>query len=158
MEGGRLIAPLADWLGDWSKTTEQHHERWDGTGYPKKLAGRDIALGARIVSVVDAFEVMTSARSYKKAASPTSARQELLRCAGTHFDPEIVRAFLNISVGRLRCATGPAALLGTGMVLSDLRFLSLFGRGGDSSVAIDGSAHELDVDADEVNVDADADD
>ena len=154
VEGGRLVAPLADWLGDWSKTTEQHHERWDGTGYPYKLAGSEIALGARIVSLVDAFEVMTAARSYKKAASPTSARQELLRCAGTHFDPEIVRAFLNISVGRLRWATGPAALLGTGMVLSDFRFLSPFGSG-DASVAIDD--HHLDLDDDDLDVDVDAD-
>ena len=154
VEGGRLVAPLADWLGDWSMTTEQHHERWDGTGYPKKLAGTEIALGARIVSLVDAFEVMTAARSYKKAASPTTARQELLRCAGTHFDPEIVRAFLNISVGRLRWATGPAALLGTGLVLSDgLRSISPFGGGGGggvpdaaSSLAIDD--HELDDDFD----------
>ena len=154
VEGGKLVAPLADWLGDWSKTTEQHHERWDGTGYPKKLAGNDIALGARIVSLVDAFEVMTAARSYKKAASPTSARQELLRCAGTHFDPEIVRAFLNISVGRLRWATGPAALLGTGMVLSDFRFLSPFGSG-DASVSIDD--HDLDLDADDLDDDVDVD-
>lgn len=153
IEGGRLVAPLADWLGDWSMTPEQHHERWDGTGYPKKLKGAEIALGARIVSLVDAFEVMTAARSYKKAASPTSARQELLRCAGTHFDPEIVRAFLNISVGRLRWATGPAALLGTGLVLADLRFLSPFGGGGDASVAID----DRDLD-DDGGVDGDDDD
>jgi len=114
IEGGRLVAPLADWLGDWSKASEQHHERWDGTGYPHKLAGTDISLAARIVSLVDAFEVMTAARSYKKAASPTTARQELLRCAGSHFDPEIVRAFLNISVGRLRWATGPPRSSGPG--------------------------------------------
>ena len=168
VEGGRLVAPLADWLGDWSKTPEQHHERWDGSGYPKKLAGNEISLGARIVSLVDAFEVMTAARSYKKAASPTTARQELLRCAGTHFDPEIVRAFLNISVGRLRWATGPAALLGTGLVLSDgLRSISPFGGGGGgapdaaSSLSIDDRAldddfdpdHDFDDDDIEVDVD-----
>ncbi len=153
VEGGRLVAPLADWLGEWSKTPEQHHERWDGTGYPKKLAGDQISLGARIVCMVDAFEVMTAAHSYKKAASPTTARQELLRCAGTHFDPEVVRAFLNISVGRLRWATGPAALLGTGLVLSDLRFVSPFGKGGDASMALDD--HDLDDDG---GVDGDDDD
>ena len=166
IEGGRLVAPLADWLGEWSKTTEQHHERWDGTGYPHKLAGHDISLGARIVSMVDAFEVMTAARSYKKAASATTARQELLRCAGTHFDPEIVRAFLNISVGRLRWATGPAALLGTGLVLSDgFRALLPFGGGGEgidaaSPRAIDDDDlddfdpdHELDDDDIEVDID-----
>jgi HD-GYP domain-containing protein (c-di-GMP phosphodiesterase class II) len=168
VEGGRLVAPLAEWLGDWSLTTEQHHERWDGTGYPKKLAGAEIALGARIVSLVDAFEVMTAARSYKKAASPTTARQELLRCAGTHFDPAIVRAFLNISVGRLRWATGPAALLGTGLILADFRFPALFG-GGDDDVASSRAAiddHDLDDfdvdddgldDDDDIDVDVDID-
>lgn len=155
VEGARLIEPLTSWLGDWSKTTEQHHERWDGSGYPHKLAGHDISLGARIVSVVDAFEVMTATRSYKKASSPKTAREELLRCAGTHFDPDIVRAFLNISIGRLRWATGPAALLGAGLVLSD--FWSLLGLGGDGDsdgLAID----EHDLDDDDVDGDDDDDD
>jgi putative nucleotidyltransferase with HDIG domain len=107
--GARIVAPLAGWLGEWAATVEQHHENYDGTGYPHRLKGDEICLGARIVAVADAYEVMTAARSYKKAASAASARKELTRSAGSHFDPAVVRAFLNISIGRLRWVTGPVA-------------------------------------------------
>ena len=109
VEGARLAAPLKPWLAEWADTIEQHHERWDGTGYPNGLAGAHISYGSRIVAVADAFEVMTHARSYKDAVSPSEARAELARCAGTHFDPAVVRAFLRISLGRLRWLTGPLA-------------------------------------------------
>ena len=108
-EGARIVAPLAPWLGEWAATVEQHHEKYDGTGYPHRLKGDEISLGARIVAVADAYEVMTAVRSYKKAASAATARKELTRSAGTHFDPVVVRAFLNISIGRLRWVTGPVA-------------------------------------------------
>lgn len=108
-EGARLIAPLHDFLGPWAITVEQHHERWDGTGYPNGIAGHEISLGARIVCVADAYEVMTAVRPYKKALGATAARHELTRCAGTHFDPEVVRAFLNVSIGRVRRVAGPVA-------------------------------------------------
>jgi putative nucleotidyltransferase with HDIG domain len=107
--GAKIVAPLAPWLGEWAATVEQHHEKYDGSGYPKGLRGDEISLGARIVAVADAYEVMTAVRSYKKAASAATARKELTRSAGTHFDPTIVRAFLNISIGRLRWVTGPVA-------------------------------------------------
>ena len=110
-EGRRMIEPLIEWLGDWGHAVEQHHENFDGTGYPFGLSGDQISLGARIVSVADAFEVMTAARSYKSALSPAAARKELTRCAGTQFDPAIVRAFLDISVGRQRLIIGPLAWL-----------------------------------------------
>ncbi len=111
LEGGRLIAPLQAWLGDWALTVEQHHENFDGTGYPYGLSGNDISLGARIVAVADTFEVMTAVRSYKSASSPADARNELTRCAGTQFDPVVVRAFLNVSLGRLRWIIGPVSWL-----------------------------------------------
>ena len=111
LEGRRLIAPLQAWLGDWALTVEQHHESFDGTGYPDGLAGNDISLGGRIVAVADTFEVMTAVRSYKSASSPADARNELTRCAGTQFDPVIVRAFLNVSLGRLRWIIGPVSWL-----------------------------------------------
>ena len=107
MEGARLIEPIREWLGPWGLAVEQHHENFDGTGYPLGLAGEQISLAARIVSVADAFEVMTSSRSYKSSESPAAARKELTRCAGTQFDPAIVRAFLNISVGQQRLIIGP---------------------------------------------------
>lgn len=107
--GARIVAPLAPWLGEWAATVEQHHEKYDGTGYPHRLKGDEISLGARIVAVADAYEVMTAVRSYKKAASAATARKELTASAGTHFDPVVVRAFLNISIGRLRWVSGPVA-------------------------------------------------
>ncbi len=111
VEGARLCAALRPWMGRWWSAIEQHHEHYDGNGYPRGLAGKDISLGARIVSVADAFEVMTAARSYKQPMSAVAGREELARCAGTQFDPDIVRAFLNISLGRLRIALGPLSWL-----------------------------------------------
>jgi putative nucleotidyltransferase with HDIG domain len=102
--GAHLAAPLREWLGEWSKAIEHHHERWDGTGYPNGLAGEEISLGGRIVAVADVFDVITSTRSYKRQSSVVEARKELARCAGTQFDPEVVRAFLAISVRQSRLA------------------------------------------------------
>ena len=107
--GAEIAAPLADWLGPWALAIAEHHEHWDGTGYPRGLSGTDISLAARIVGVADAFEVMTSPRPYSKPMSTAAAREELAKCAGTHFDPQVVRALLNISLGRLRKAMGAIA-------------------------------------------------
>jgi putative nucleotidyltransferase with HDIG domain len=74
-----------------------HHERWDGGGYPSGIAGEEIPLGARIFSIIDTFDAMTSKRPYKEALSKATARAEILRCAGTQFDPKIVQEFLRIS-------------------------------------------------------------
>jgi putative nucleotidyltransferase with HDIG domain len=76
----------------------QHHERWDGTGYPGRLAGEDIDLGARIFHVVDALDAITSDRPYRKARSFAVARQEIESLAGTHFDPRVVGAFLAVEL------------------------------------------------------------
>jgi hypothetical protein len=109
--GFRLVEPLRPWLGEWADAASQHHERWDGKGYPVGLSGTEMSLSGRIVAVADAYDVMTSVRSYKTAMSPAEARAELARCAGTQFDPEVVRAFLNISIGRLRLVMGPLSWL-----------------------------------------------
>jgi HD domain len=100
-EGQRLIGPLRAWLGEWGDAVVQHHERYDGTGYPQGLAGDRISLAGRIVAVADSYEVMTAARPYRKSISVSAAREELVKCSGTQFDPMVVRAFLNISMGRL---------------------------------------------------------
>jgi HD-GYP domain-containing protein (c-di-GMP phosphodiesterase class II) len=73
-----------------------HHERWDGQGYPYRLAQQEIPLGARILSVVDSYDAMTSSRPYREALPTAQAREELLRCAGTQFDPQVVNAFLQV--------------------------------------------------------------
>ena len=110
-EGLVLTEGLADWLGEWRRTIGEHHERWDGNGYPSGLAAGDIHIGARIVAVADAFDVMTSARSYKKPIPAAAAREEIARCSASQFDPAVVRAFLNIGLRRLQFALGPLAWL-----------------------------------------------
>ncbi|HVS44262.1 MAG TPA: HD-GYP domain-containing protein [Candidatus Dormibacteraeota bacterium] len=111
VEGARLIEPIREWLGEWALAVEQHHERWDGKGYPHGLRGREISLGARIVAVVDAFETMTAARPYKRPMGVAAARRELVRSSGTHLDPTLVRAFLTISISRLWRTVGFTAWL-----------------------------------------------
>jgi HD-GYP domain-containing protein (c-di-GMP phosphodiesterase class II) len=73
-----------------------HHERWDGTGYPDRLASEQISPLARIVAVADAFDAMTSDRPYRPSMSPDQAFQELRDKAGSHFDPECVQAFMRL--------------------------------------------------------------
>jgi hypothetical protein len=108
--GMTIAEPLAAWLGPWIDVVGQHHERWDGAGYPHGLAGHAISRGARIVAVADAYDAITSARSYKKPMSPSAARAELARCSGQQFDPEAVRAFLAVGLGRLRRIAGPLSM------------------------------------------------
>ena len=79
------VQPVAEWV-------LYHHERWDGAGYPNKLAGDQIPLGARIIFVADAFDAMTSDRAYRRAIPERDALAEIERCAGTQFDPEVVKA------------------------------------------------------------------
>jgi diguanylate cyclase (GGDEF)-like protein len=79
------IEPVATWV-------RHHHERWDGTGYPSGLAGQSIPLGARIIFVADAYDAMTSDRTYRSATSHAAAVGELERCSSSQFDPEVVEA------------------------------------------------------------------
>jgi HD-GYP domain-containing protein (c-di-GMP phosphodiesterase class II) len=71
-----------------------HHERWDGAGYPSGRSGPAIPLVARILGVVDSYDAMTSDRPYRRARPAVQAAEEVDRCAGTHFDPDITEAFL----------------------------------------------------------------
>jgi diguanylate cyclase (GGDEF)-like protein len=80
------VEPIAEWV-------LHHHERWDGDGYPNRLRGEEIPLGARIIFVADAYDAMTSERVYRRPLTPREALEELERCAGTQFDPVIVEAF-----------------------------------------------------------------
>ena len=83
-------------LRETREIVRQHHERWDGRGYPSGLKGEQICVGARIFAVVDAFEAMTSERPYRESRTIDSAIEEIFRCAGTQFDPRIVRTFMQI--------------------------------------------------------------
>lgn len=95
-EIGYRIAQAAPNLAGMAEAILAHHERWDGTGYPQGLRGENIPLVARILAIVDSFDVMTHPRPYKNAQSVEYALGELARCAGTQFDPDLVRVFLEI--------------------------------------------------------------
>ena len=71
-----------------------HHEMFDGSGYPHGLLGEQIPIGSRIIAIADAYDTITSERVYKKARTPAAAFEELERCAGSQFDPELVRVFI----------------------------------------------------------------
>jgi putative two-component system response regulator len=90
--GVEMIANIS-YLHPALPVIRHHHERWDGTGYPDGLVGEAIPLAARIVAVADALDAMTISRSYRKALTPDQAFAEISKCAGTHFDPAVVRAF-----------------------------------------------------------------
>lgn len=91
--GKRLIEKIPFLLGA-VPIVYCHHEKWDGSGYPRGLQQEKIPLGARIFAVVDAFDAMTFDRPYSKAISFDAALAEIKRCAGTHFDPAVVESFL----------------------------------------------------------------
>jgi HD-GYP domain-containing protein (c-di-GMP phosphodiesterase class II) len=85
------------------------HERWDGGGYPDGLAGSDIPLGARIVAVCDAYDAIVADRAYRRGRSAAEALEELGRCAGTQFDPEVVAAFTAVMAAQTQSRVTAAA-------------------------------------------------
>jgi HD-GYP domain-containing protein (c-di-GMP phosphodiesterase class II) len=93
--GERMLSGI-DFLDPALPVIRHHHERWDGRGYPDRLAGEDIPLGARIVAVCDAFDAMTSDRPYRPAMSVEDASEEVLRCAGKQFDPTCASLLVDI--------------------------------------------------------------
>ena len=93
LRGFELVRPLR-LLGDAALVIRSHHERWDGRGYPDGLAGEEIYLPARIFTVCDTFDAMTTDRPYRKALSIDDALHEIDRHAGTQFDPDVAREFV----------------------------------------------------------------
>lgn len=91
--GGSLLS-----LSQYSRfipMAEQHHERWDGMGYPKGIKGSNIYFSARLISIVDAYDAMTCNRSYQKCITPFLAIEEIYRCSGTQFDPDMAAVFID---------------------------------------------------------------
>ena len=76
-----------------------HHEWWNGKGYPQGLRGEEIPLISRIISIIDAYDVMIHGRPYKMAQSQEEASNELRRCSGTQFDPHLVKVFIKTVIG-----------------------------------------------------------
>ncbi len=95
-EVGARIASSTDEFAHVANDILAHHERWDGGGYPRGLREEEIPILARVTSIVDSFDVMTHERSYKAAMSSREAIDELKRCAGTQFDPELVDVFIRL--------------------------------------------------------------
>jgi response regulator RpfG family c-di-GMP phosphodiesterase len=93
---GFKIAQSSPELASIAKLILTHHEKWDGSGYPLGLSGEEIPLESRILAVVDAYDVITNERPYQKARTHKEALLEIRNCAGSHFDPQVVREFLEI--------------------------------------------------------------
>ena len=102
-EGERIIDEMIDkaeedgFLHYAKRFAAYHHEKWDGTGYPKGLAGEDIPLEGRVMAIVDVYDALVSERPYKKPFSHEQAIEIIKNDSGTHFDPSIVEAFLNVA-------------------------------------------------------------
>jgi diguanylate cyclase (GGDEF)-like protein len=103
-EVGERILAVAPALRPVARLVRASHERWDGTGYPDGLAGEEIPLGARVVAVCDAFDAMTTDRPYQAGTDADSALEELVRHAGTQFDPAVVAVFARLIVRTHRIA------------------------------------------------------
>ena len=93
--GARIVEPIP-FMGEAVEIVRCHHERFDGNGYPSGLRGEEIPLGARIFSIADSFDAMTSERPYRHALSLEEAVDEIRDGAGTQFDPECVKAFIDL--------------------------------------------------------------
>ncbi|HXK12580.1 MAG TPA: HD domain-containing phosphohydrolase [Vicinamibacteria bacterium] len=91
--GVEILRPVSTWAS-LAPTIHNHHERWDGKGYPRGLAGSEIPLGGRIVAVAEAFEAMTRGTPYRTARTIDEALAEIEACGGTQFDPTIARLFV----------------------------------------------------------------
>jgi HD-GYP domain-containing protein (c-di-GMP phosphodiesterase class II) len=119
------ILRTVEFLAPAGEMVYSHHERYDGRGYPRGLAGEDIPLGARIFMIADAFDAMTSDRVYRRAMPAEEALAEILRFSGSQFDPAAVRAFLSVYQKRFvgtihhRHFAGSSLGRGTRMELSD---------------------------------------
>jgi len=108
--GAQILEPLRPMVRI-REMVRHHHEFYDGSGYPRRLEGDQIPHGARVIAVADAYDTITSERTYKKARTPEDAFAELERCATNQFDPEIVRVF----VETMRRAPRPTVEAGVGV-------------------------------------------
>ena len=106
--GAELLRPL-EAVGAVREVVLSHHEWWDGSGYPRRLQGADIPVGARVLAAVDAYESMTLGRAHKEAMTREDALAEINRRKGSQFDPDVVEAFERalLEVGRQQTADGP---------------------------------------------------
>lgn len=120
-EVGYQILREITFLRDVAEVVRAHHERYDGQGYPHRLRGDDIPIAARILAVLDAYVAMTSSRPYRRTRTHEDAMQEIMRNAGTQFDPEVARAFAAVEKRGLITTSAPEpARLGDPRVASEV--------------------------------------
>ena len=93
---GEEIMSRFEILAKEARIIRHHHERYDGKGYPDRLAGADIPMCSRIIAVCDAYDAMVTDRPYRKAMGADEIVAEIARCGGSQFDPEIVKAFVDL--------------------------------------------------------------
>jgi putative nucleotidyltransferase with HDIG domain len=126
VEYGAQILRGIDFLDGASEIVAQHHERYDGSGYPSRKEGDQICLGARIFAVADAVDAMTSDRPYRAARSFDDAADELIRCSGAHFDPMVVQAFTQVPLDGWReirhLSTEPGLIMNSARTGVDIRY------------------------------------
>ncbi|HYP25387.1 MAG TPA: HD domain-containing phosphohydrolase [Blastocatellia bacterium] len=137
VEYGSQILKGIDFLSGASQIVAQHHERYDGAGYPNRLEGDRICLGARIFAVADAVDAITSNRPYRAGRPIEAAADELAQCAGRHFDPDVVKAFLSIPLDSWaeiqQAATEPGLMMRDELTGREVRYsiLTMKGDGND---------------------------
>ena len=106
--GSEIVRDI-EFLGAARDVIRHHHERWDGTGYPDRLAGDEIPISARIFAVADTLDALTTNRPYRRASTIAQARMIILQATGTHFDPNVIEAFNLVSdddIERIRLDVG----------------------------------------------------
>lgn len=99
-EAGLRILNSVNEFSELAELVFSHHERWDGRGYPRRLKAEEIPIEARIITVADSYDAMTSERSYQKKMSQEQAANEIKRCSGKQFDPEIAKVFIEKVLGK----------------------------------------------------------
>jgi putative nucleotidyltransferase with HDIG domain len=126
VEYGAQILQGIDFLEGATQIVAQHHERYNGSGYPSRMEGDQICLGARIFAVADAVDAMTSDRPYRVARSFDDAAEELTRCSGSHFDPLVVQAFTEVPLDAWReirqLSTEPGLIMKNAEMGVDIRY------------------------------------
>jgi HD-GYP domain-containing protein (c-di-GMP phosphodiesterase class II) len=115
---GERMLRSAPALRGVAQLVRSSHERWDGDGYPDGIAAEDIPLGSRIIAVCDAYDAMRTRRPYNRRRGEAAALHELVTCAGAHFDPDVVRAFLRC---RAEAADGGSPLAEAALEPLELR-------------------------------------
>ncbi len=120
---GAQIVHGIEFLGDAAQVVRSHHERWDGRGYPDGLAGQDIPVAARVFTVADVLDALTTDRPYRPAISLYVARGMIVSEAGTHFDPAVIDAFGSIEDVALRADRGGDQMTRGVLVVDDDPFI-----------------------------------